>query len=112
MGPEDRPQGRDDLALGRVGPDRGDQRRHQVAGRLGGAEHLAKEIEQFVGWYAASPPVAGLDHVKVAGEPERERKAERLAGGIPVDSVTWDEIVAAGAKVGIERAELNRLAGA
>jgi len=80
--------------------------------RLGGAEHLAAEVESFVGWYAASPPAAGVDHVMVAGEPERQRKAERLAGGIPVDPVTWDEIVAAAAKVGLERDALTRLAGA
>jgi len=80
--------------------------------KLGGAEHLAAEVESFVAWYAASPPGAGVDHVKVAGEPERLRKAERLAGGIPIDTVTWNEIVAAGAKVGLERAELTRLAGA
>ena len=79
--------------------------------KLGGAEHLAAEVESFVGWYAASPPAAGVDHVQVAGEPERRRKAERLAAGIPVDPVTWNEIVAAGAKVGLERAELARLAG-
>jgi LDH2 family malate/lactate/ureidoglycolate dehydrogenase len=44
--------------------------------------------------------VPALDHVKVAGEPERLRKAERLAGGIPVDTVTWNEIVAAGCEGG------------
>jgi uncharacterized oxidoreductase len=79
--------------------------------RLGGAEHLAAEVESFVGWYTASPPAAGVDRVLVAGEPERMRKAERLAAGIQVDSVTWSEIVAAGAKVGVDAAELARLAG-
>jgi len=81
-------------------------------GRLGGADHLHAEVEAFVAWYAASPPVPGLDHVKVAGEPERERKAERLANGIPVDAVTWREILGAGSKVGVEPANLARLAGA
>jgi len=80
--------------------------------RLGGAEHLAAEVESFIGWYAASPPAAGVDRVLVAGEPERLRKAERLAAGIQVDSVTWREIVAAGAKVGVDAAALTRLAGA
>ena len=79
--------------------------------KLGGAAHLTAEVESFVAWYAASPPAAGVDHVRVAGEPERERKAERLVGGIAIDPVTWSEIVAAGAKVGIDRAELTRLAG-
>ena len=81
-------------------------------GRLGGAEHLAAEVESFIGWYTASPPAAGVDRVLVAGEPERLRKAERLANGIAVDPVTWNEIVAAGAKVGVDGAELARIAGA
>ena len=79
--------------------------------KLGTAENLAREMERFVAHYAASPPVAGLDHVKVAGEPERERKAERLARGIEVDGVTWNEILGAGAKVGLAADELTRLAG-
>ena len=80
-------------------------------GKLGSAEHLNAEVEAFVAWYAASPPVAGLDRVKVAGEPERQRKAERLANGIPVDTVTWREILDAGTKVGLDPAELARIAG-
>ncbi|MEO7008602.1 MAG: malate/lactate/ureidoglycolate dehydrogenase [Caldimonas sp.] len=79
--------------------------------RLGTAENLAAEMERFVAWYAASPPVTGLDHVQVAGEPERLRKAERLAHGIPVDAVTWSEIIGAAQKVGIDSAELARIAG-
>ena len=80
-------------------------------GKLGSAEHLNAEVEAFVAWYAASPPVAGLDRVKVAGEPERQRKAERLANGTPVDTVTWREILDAGTKVGLDPAELARIAG-
>jgi uncharacterized oxidoreductase len=80
--------------------------------KLGSAEHLTAEVEAFVAWYAASPPVSGLDRVKVAGEPERQRKAERLTDGIPVDAVTWREILDAGTKVGLDPAELVRIAGA
>ena len=80
-------------------------------GKLGTAENLAREMEGLVAWYTASPPVAGLDHVKIAGEPEREWKAQRLAGGIPVDAATWREIVAAAAKVGVGAAALQALLG-
>ena len=34
----------------------------------------------------------------------------RLADGIPVDAVTWAEIVAAGAKVGLAAARVEALA--
>ena len=67
--------------------------------RLGTAANLAAEMEAFVAWTCASPPAAGVDRVKTPGEPERETKAARLASGVPVDAVTWAEIVAAGAKV-------------
>jgi uncharacterized oxidoreductase len=78
--------------------------------KMGTAENLAQEMEAFVAWYQASPPAAGVDHVMVAGEPERIKKAQRLVAGIEVDAVTWGEILAAGAKVGVERAALERLA--
>jgi uncharacterized oxidoreductase len=77
--------------------------------RLGTAENLAREMERFVASYAASPPAAGIDRVRIAGEPERERKAERLAGGIAIDAVTWSEILGAAEKVGVSSAEVARL---
>ena len=78
--------------------------------KMGTADNLAREVERFVAWHTASPPAAGVDHVQIAGEPERERKAERLAAGIAVDAVTWSEIVAAGEKVGLAPGVLASLA--
>jgi len=45
-----------------------------------------------------------------AGEPEREARAKRLVAGVPVDAVTWGEIVAAGTKVGLAAGEIEALA--
>ncbi len=70
-------------------------------GRLGTAENLAREMESFVAWSTASPPMAGVERVKTPGEPERSMRAERLAQGVPVDAVTWREIVASAVKVGL-----------
>ena len=78
--------------------------------RLGTAENLTREVESFVAWHTASPPRTGIDRVRVPGDPERETKARRLVEGIAVDAVTWQEIVAAGAKVGIAAAEFHRVA--
>ena len=78
--------------------------------RLGTAANLAREMEGFVAYATASPPQAGLDRVKTPGEPERAMRAERLQRGIPVDAVTWGEIVAAGAKVGVAAAQVEALA--
>ncbi|MGZ5238323.1 MAG: Ldh family oxidoreductase, partial [Caldimonas sp.] len=79
--------------------------------RLGTAANLASEMESFVAWVCASPPAAGGDRVRTPGEPERETRAARLVAGIPVDAVTWAEIVAAGAKVGIAPQEIEASAG-
>ncbi len=76
-------------------------------GRLGTAANLAAEMEDFVAWTCASPPAAGVDRVKTPGEPERETRAARLAAGVPVDAVTWAEIVAAGAKVKVAPGDIE-----
>ena len=78
--------------------------------RLGTAANLAAEMEGFVAYATASPPQAGVGRVRTPGEPERETKARRLVEGIPVDSVTWGEIVGAGAKVGLAPARVEALA--
>jgi len=79
--------------------------------KMGTGDNLAREMESFVAWHLASPPAAGVDKVKIAGEPEREWKKQRLAEGIPVDPTTWQEIVGAGAKVGLDQAAIEKLAG-
>jgi uncharacterized oxidoreductase len=78
--------------------------------RLGTAANLAAEMESYVAFATASPPAAGVDRLKTPGEPERETRAARLAGGVPVDAVTWAEIVAAGEKVGLARGSVEALA--
>ena len=78
--------------------------------RLGTAPVFAQEAAEFVAWVKKSPPAEGVDHVRIAGDPERETKARRLAEGIPVDATTWNEILAAGAKLGLEREALQRIA--
>jgi hydroxycarboxylate dehydrogenase B len=79
--------------------------------RLSAGGVFGTEMKAFLDWVKASPPQAGVDHVRVAGEPERETRVQRLAQGIPVDNNTWQELLAAAALLGRDPAELNRLAG-
>ena len=67
--------------------------------QLGTADSFARETESFIAWLLQSPPAAGVDRVKVAGDPEREYRRKRGADGIPVDRTTWEEILVAGEKV-------------
>jgi len=78
--------------------------------RLGTAERLASEAMAFAEWVRASPPLAGVDRVRLAGEPERECRRARAAA-IPIDATTWTQIIDAAASTGIERAVVERIAG-
>jgi uncharacterized oxidoreductase len=78
--------------------------------RLGTAPEFAREAAQFVEWVKKSPPAEGVERVRIAGDPERETKARRLVEGIPVDAVTWNEILAAGEKLGLARGSIQRIA--
>ena len=78
--------------------------------RLGTAANLAAEMEAFVAFATASPPAAGVERVRTPGEPERETRAARLRDGVPVDAVTWAEIVAAGEKAGLAHGRVEALA--
>ncbi len=79
--------------------------------RIADGSVFIQETLAALAWIKASPPQAGVDHVRVAGEPEREMRAKRLAEGIPVDATTWNEMMTAATRLGRDPAVLNRLAG-
>jgi len=70
--------------------------------KLGTQATFEQEARDFVGWLRQSPAGAGFDAVQIAGEPERKARAEREQAGIWLDDATWGEIVATGAKVGVQ----------
>jgi uncharacterized oxidoreductase len=77
--------------------------------RLAGIDWLAREIDGFVAYVKASPPVDRTAPVLVPGDPERMTREERLRTGIPIDATTWGEILDAGEQVGLARAETESL---
>ncbi len=79
--------------------------------KLGTSEHFQSEIDAFTGWVTSGPVAQGFDKVRLAGEPEREYKAKRLKEGVPVDTTTWGDIIAAAGKVGLAKAEVESIAG-
>ena len=70
--------------------------------KLGTQASFEAEARGFVEWLRQSPPGAGFDQVQIAGEPERAARTARERDGVVVDDATWGEIVAAGAKVGVD----------
>ena len=78
--------------------------------KLGTADVFAREAREFIAWVKQSPPAPGNDRVRIAGDPERETRARRERDGIAVDAATWQEIHAAGAKLGVSAESIDRLA--
>jgi hydroxycarboxylate dehydrogenase B len=76
---------------------------------FGDRSRLLKEITALIGYVKSAPPRAGFDEVLVPGEPERRRRAERLAGGIDVDERTWTEILDAARRLGLANAQIEAL---
>ena len=68
---------------------------------FGDPDAFRTEISRFQDWVKASPPAPGVAAVLVPGDPERMRRAERGAAGIPIDDETWRQIVAAARQVGV-----------
>ena len=69
--------------------------------RLGTGDFFGDEAVAFIEWVKQSPPAPGFDKVRIAGDPERETRLKRGREGIEVDATTWNEILAAGEKVGV-----------
>ncbi|MDQ3446635.1 MAG: malate/lactate/ureidoglycolate dehydrogenase [Pseudomonadota bacterium] len=70
-----------------------------------------RETLAFIDWVRASPVRQGFDSVRIAGEPEREKLAQRTAHGVPVDATTWNEILDAASKLGVDPVAVNAAAG-
>jgi hydroxycarboxylate dehydrogenase B len=80
------------------------------AKRLGTAPAFEREARLFLDWLRKSRPAPGFDHVRIAGEPEREMREKRTRDGIPVDDTTWEEIQRAADKVKLPRERVQSLA--
>jgi len=80
-------------------------------GRLAGLDWFRREVDGFVDYVKASPPVDPAEPVLVPGDPERLSRAERSRTGIPLDTATWEEMLAAAEQIGVSRAEAKSIAG-
>jgi uncharacterized oxidoreductase len=78
--------------------------------RLGTKDTYARHARSFLAWLRSSRPAPGFDRVRIAGEPEREHRAQRSREGIPVDEETWNEIRAAALKLKLAPERIDTLA--
>lgn len=78
--------------------------------RLGTQDAFKKDAKSFLRWLRESRTAPGHDRVRIAGEPEREYRAQREREGIPVDDETWNEIRAAAVKLKLSAEKIEALA--
>ena len=69
--------------------------------KLGTQAVFDQEAAACIDWIKQSPAAANFDAVQIAGDAERLARVTRERDGIEVDEQTWQEIVAAGQKVGV-----------
>ena len=69
--------------------------------RLGTRAAFDRDALAFVDWLRSGPVAEGSHGVLLAGDPERAARARRRVDGIGIDAQTWQELVAAGRKVGV-----------
>lgn len=71
------------------------------------APRMQEEAQAFIAWVKASPHGDGRP-VQVPGEWEEANRQQRLQNGIPVDSSSWYEILAAALEAGVPASEIER----
>jgi hydroxycarboxylate dehydrogenase B len=76
---------------------------------FGDRRQLLDEVGALIGYVKSARPRADFDEVLVPGEPERRRRAARLAHGIEVDERTWAEILGAARSLGVADEQIDAL---
>lgn len=77
---------------------------------FGGLDRFQQEVTAMVDYLHSTTPAAGVDLVRVPGEPERESLAARSAEGIPIDENSWNGILKAAEVAGVSEAEIAAVA--
>jgi len=78
--------------------------------RMDDGHDWATAAKGYVDYVHALKPADPAAPVMIPGDPERARRADRLANGIPLPHPAWDSILSAGEKLGLERADLAAMA--
>ena len=76
---------------------------------LPGGGALAGEVERLVTYVKDTPLMQGADEVLIAGEPEMRARTERLRDGIPLDAVTWENVLTSAEQAGVSRSRAHEL---
>lgn len=69
--------------------------------RFGETSYLSEETARFIDWVRSSRPVAAGGEILLPGEPERRTRRERFESGVPLDEETWQSVLTAARRVGL-----------
>jgi uncharacterized oxidoreductase len=69
--------------------------------RFAGADHFRTEVTALAENVRSCPRAEGVAAVSLPGDPERRARAERAAGGVPLDAGTWGQLVEAAGRLGV-----------
>ncbi|MEO1494243.1 MAG: Ldh family oxidoreductase [Pseudomonadota bacterium] len=78
--------------------------------RMDDGHDWAAAAKGYVDYVHGLKPADPASPVVIPGDPERARRADRLANGIPLPEPAWDSILTAGTKLGLDRADLAAMA--
>jgi uncharacterized oxidoreductase len=79
--------------------------------RMDDGHGWAASVADYIAHVRACTPADPAAPVMVPGDPERKRRAERLAHGLPLAPDVWESLLAAGESKGLDQGELTALAG-
>jgi uncharacterized oxidoreductase len=71
----------------------------------------AATVADYIAHIRATVPADAAEPVMVPGDPERKRRADRLANGLPLAPDVWVGLLDAGMSKGLDRGALATLAG-
>jgi uncharacterized oxidoreductase len=71
----------------------------------------AASVASYIAEVRACLPADETEPVMVPGDPERKRRAERLANGLPLAPDIWESLLEAGVSKGLDRRELEQMCG-
>jgi LDH2 family malate/lactate/ureidoglycolate dehydrogenase len=71
--------------------------------RWGAMDTFHAGVEAVAASVTAVEPAAGVDRVRLPGEPEVETEARRRAEGIPIPEATWRELLEIAGRLGVGR---------
>ncbi len=78
--------------------------------RMDDGHGWSRAVADYISFVRTLPPAKGIERVLIPGDPERARRQDRRANGLPLSPGVWDSILTTGEELGLSRSDLETLA--